>query len=187
MAGNGTERSFNLFERFPALLQLGRRSSQRPIPYIPQLPQSECGMASLAMVLNYYGKAARIEELRQIHVTDRSGMTAQDFLPLGGYYGLRGGGVALEVEEMELLDRGAILHWNFDHFVVFEKLDGKTVHIVDPAGGRRRVPLEQVRRSFTGVALLLEPSDEFEPTAGERRAIWDQLRQVLSQSGDWYR
>src|ERR1700694_4983429 len=187
MAGNGTERSFNLFERFPALLQLGRRSSQRPIPYIPQLTQSECGMASLAMVLNYYGKAARIEELRQIHVTDRSGMTAQDILTLGRYYGLRGRGVALEVEEMELLDRGAILHWNFDHFVVFEKLDGKTVHIVDPAGGRRRVPLEQVRRSFTGVALLLEPSDEFEPSASREKRTWWYVKQLLSHTGLWSR
>jgi ABC-type bacteriocin/lantibiotic exporter with double-glycine peptidase domain len=187
MAGNGTERSFNLFDRFPALLQLGRKSSQRAIPYIPQLTQSECGMASLAMVLNFYGKAVRIEELRQIHVTDRSGMTAQDILTLGRYYGLRGRGVSLEVEEMELLDRGAILHWNFDHFVVFEKLDGKTVHIVDPAGGRRRVTLEQVRRSFTGVALLLEPSDEFEPSASREKRTWWYVKQLLSHTGLWSR
>src|SRR5215831_5561600 len=156
MADNDSGAAPSLFHRFPALLQLGRTSGARNITYVPQLTQSECGMACLAMVLTYYGKPVRIEELRQLHASDRSGMTAQDILTLGGHYGLRGRGVSLDIQELELLDRGAILHWNFDHFVVFDKLEKDAVHIVDPGAGRRRVSMEQFRRSFTGVALLLQ-------------------------------
>src|SRR5229473_3532893 len=156
MAANESDGASSLFARFPALLQLGSKGPGRTIPYVPQLTQSECGMACLAMVLGYYGKQVRIEELRQLHSGDRSGMTAQDILNIGRYYGLRGRGVSIDIEELELLDRGAILHWNFDHFVVFDKLEKKAVQIVDPGAGRRRVPMEQFRRSFTGVALLLE-------------------------------
>ena len=187
MADNDSGAAPSLFHRFPALLQLGRTSTAGSITYVPQLTQSECGMACLAMVLTYYGKPVRIEELRQLHASDRSGMTAQDILTLGGHYGLRGRGVSLEIDELELLDRGAILHWNFDHFVVFDKLEKDTVHIVDPGAGRRRVPMEQFRRSFTGVALLLEPSDEFTPAAALEKRTWWYVKQLLGHAGLWSR
>src|SRR5215813_14171599 len=75
MADNDSGAAPSLFHRFPALLQLGRTSGARNITYVPQLTQSECGMACLAMVLGYYGKPVRIEELRQLHASARSGMT----------------------------------------------------------------------------------------------------------------
>src|ERR1700687_1482158 len=187
MAANESDGASSLFARFPALLQLGSKGPGRTVPYVPQLTQSECGMACLAMVLGYYGKQVRIDELRQLHTTDRSGMTAQDILNIGRYYGLRGRGVSIEIEELELLDRGAILHWNFDHFVVFDKLEKKGVQIVDPGAGRRRVPMEQFRRSFTGVALLLEPSDDFAPSTALEKRTWWYVRQLLSQVRLWSR
>src|SRR5499433_3699914 len=187
MADNESDGASSLFARFPALLQLGNKGPSRSITYVPQLTQSECGMACLAMVLAYYGKPVRIEELRQLHATDRSGMTAQDILNIGRYYGLRGRGVSLDIDELELLDRGSILHWNFDHFVVFDKLEKKGVQIVDPGAGRRRVPMEQFRRSFTGVALLLEPSDEFEPSAAQAKRTWWYVTQLLGHFGLWSR
>ena len=187
MADDDSGAAPSLFHRFPALLHLGRTSAPGSITYVPQLTQSECGMACLAMVLTYYGKPVRIEELRQLHASDRSGMTAQDILTLGGHYGLRGRGVSLDIDELELLDRGAILHWNFDHFVVFDKLERDTVHIVDPGAGRRRVPMDQFRRSFTGVALLLEPSDEFTPAAALEKRTWWYVKQLLGHAGLWSR
>src|SRR6266849_707387 len=187
MAANESDGASSLFARFPALLQLGSKGPGRTIPYVPQLTQSECGMACLAMVLGYYGKQVRIEELRQLHTADRSGMTAQDILNIGRSYGLRGRGVSIDIEELELLDRGAILHWNFDHFVVFDKLEKKAVQIVDPGAGRRRVPMEQFRRSFTGVALLLEPSDDFAPSTALEKRTWWYVRQLLGQVRLWSR
>jgi len=187
MADEPSDRAAGLFQRFPALSQIGSRRAARNINFVPQLTQSECGMACLAMVLGYHGKAVRIEELRQVHTTDRSGMTAQDILNVARFYGLRGRGVSIDIEELELLDRGSILHWNFDHFVVFDKLDKKSVQIVDPGAGRRRVPMEQFRRSFTGVALLLEPSDEFEPSAAQAKRTWWYVTQLLGHFRLWSR
>jgi ABC-type bacteriocin/lantibiotic exporter with double-glycine peptidase domain len=187
MVDEPSERAPGLFDRFPALRQIGSRGAARKIAFVPQLTQSECGMACLAMVLGYHGKPLRIEELRQVHSADRSGMTAQDILNIARHYGLRGRGVSIDIEELELLDRASILHWNFDHFVVFDKLEKNAVQIVDPGSGRRRVPMEQFRRSFTGVALLLEPSDEFEPSAAQAKRTWWYVTQLLSQFGLWSR
>ena len=51
----------SLPERFPALLNLGRR---RRIPYVQQLSAMECGAACLTMLLAYHGKNVPLEELK---------------------------------------------------------------------------------------------------------------------------
>jgi ABC-type bacteriocin/lantibiotic exporter with double-glycine peptidase domain len=84
---------------------------------------------------------------------------------------------------LEYLPAGAILHWEFNHFIVFERLQKDGVDVVDPASGRRRVPMAEFGRLFTGVALIFEPSESFTPQARGSRRLWYYARQVLSQSG----
>ncbi|HEX8537587.1 MAG TPA: peptidase domain-containing ABC transporter, partial [Cystobacter sp.] len=69
------------------------------------------------------------------------------------------------------------------HFVVFERVVRGGVELVDPALGRRRVSMEQVRRAFTGVALVLEPGEAFVKEAGAPRPFVRHLKQLLLQSG----
>jgi len=172
-----------LLNRFPELLRLGLPGGSRRIPVIQQLDASDCGAACLAMVLAHHGKMLRLEDVRQVLGTGRDGATALAILEAARWYGLRGRGVSLEVEDLGYLPKGSILHWDFGHFMVFERLGPGWVDVVDPALGRRRVPLEQFRRSFTGVALLLEPGDTFVKEQGEIRPMWRHLKQLLLQSG----
>ena len=185
MADNGSARE--LEERFPALGKLGSRRRPRRIPVVRQLSATECGSACLAMVLSYFGKTVPPDELRSIMGVGRDGASALSILNAASWYGLRGRGVKLELDELQWLTPGAILHWEFNHFVVFERVRGGTIEIVDPALGRRRVPLEQFGRSFTGVALLLEQSDAFEPNVPGARPIWRQVRSIIAESGQWSR
>jgi ABC-type bacteriocin/lantibiotic exporter with double-glycine peptidase domain len=64
------------------------------------------------------------------------------------------------------------LHWNFNHFVVLERWTTKSVTIVDPAVGRRRLTPGEFNRAFTGVALTLEPSAGFERRRAEGQKAW---------------
>jgi len=169
----------SLTERFPALERLQPQGRARRIPFIQQLAATDCGAASLAMVLAYFGKEVPLEQVRQVTGTDRDGSDALSILEAARWYGLRGRGIRLEVEDLEYLEPGAILHWDFNHFVVFEKLHKGGVDLVDPAYGRRRVSMEQFRRSFTGVALTLEPSESFQPAKGERLKTWRYLGRLL--------
>src|SRR5262249_31688160 len=164
----GRER-VSLLERFPGLRRLRAFRQHRSVPFVRQLAATECGAACLAMTLGYHGKAVRLEEVRELTGPGRDGATALAIMNAARWFGLRGRGVKLEIEDLEYLEPGSILHWEFRHFVVFEDLHEDAVDLVDPAAGRRRVTMEQFRRSFTGVALLFEPSDEFQPQAGERR------------------
>jgi ABC-type bacteriocin/lantibiotic exporter with double-glycine peptidase domain len=170
-----------LVDRFPALADLGRRG--RRIPVVQQLSAVECGAACLTMVLGYYGKPVPLEEIRAACAVDRDGVNALTLLNAASLYGLRGRGVKVELEQLELLDPGTILHWSFAHFVVFERLRADSVDVVDPGVGRRRVPMEEFRKEFTGVALLLEPGDGFEPEDRKKNHLLPAVRGVLGKSG----
>jgi ABC-type bacteriocin/lantibiotic exporter with double-glycine peptidase domain len=173
----------SLLNRFPELLRLGFSGGRRRIPFVQQFDANDCGAACLAMVLAYHGKAVRLDDVRKIIGIGRDGVTALALLEAARWYGMRGRGVSLEVDDLDYLPAGAILHWEFGHFMVFERLGSGCVDLVDPALGRQRVTLEQFRRSFTGVALLLEPGDSFVQEKGERHPMWHYLKQLLLQSG----
>ncbi|HEX6838279.1 MAG TPA: cysteine peptidase family C39 domain-containing protein, partial [Polyangia bacterium] len=176
-----------LAERYPVLEKLGLRRHARRIPIIQQLHATECGAACLAMVLGYHGKTVRLEELRSVMQIGRDGSSVTALLDAARWFGLRGRGVRLDLDELQWLTPGTILHWDFNHFVVFERVHGQYVEIVDPALGRRRVTLDQFDRSFTGVGLLLDPSDTFTAGTTGARPIWKKLRDSIAQSGQWAR
>ncbi|OJH37964.1 lantibiotic ABC transporter permease [Cystobacter ferrugineus] len=169
--------------RFPALSRLGLSGLPRRIPFLQQLDANDCGAACLAMVLAWQGKGVLLHEVREVLGTGRDGATALQVLGAARHYGLSGRGVSLEVEDLEYLPPGSILHWEFRHFVVFERVVRGGVDLVDPALGRRRVSMEQVRRAFTGVALVLEPGEAFVKEAGAPRPFVRHLKQLLLQSG----
>jgi ABC-type bacteriocin/lantibiotic exporter with double-glycine peptidase domain len=159
----------------------------RQIPFVRQMTGTECGAACLAMVLHYYGKEVALEEVRNVAGVNRDGATALSIINAGRWYGLRGRGVRVEIEELDCLDPGTILHWEFNHFVVFERLRRDSVDVVDPQFGRRRIPMAQFRRAFTGAALLFEPDSSFTPAASDGKPVWRYLRHVLRDSGGWTR
>ncbi len=183
-----------LHERFPALQKIAFHGRNRRVPFIQQVTASDCGAASLTMVLAYHGKHMRLDDVRKITGYGRDGADALSILSAARVFGLRGRGVKVEeVEDLKYLQPGSILHWQFNHFLVFERQTPEGgAEIVDPAGGRRIVSREELGRSFTGVALSFEPSEDFEPQEGEGRRWgrflrilrdhWDVLRRIVMTS-----
>jgi ABC-type bacteriocin/lantibiotic exporter with double-glycine peptidase domain len=182
MRSETSARQPGLAERFPALRNLQVKGRQHRIPLVRQLSEIECGAACLTMVLGYHGKQVRLEEVRQSMGAARDGVSALDILRTARTFGLRGRGVSLDEDALEYLPKGTILHWQFSHFVVFERLGRDGVHLLDPGHGRRTLSLERFRQSFTGVALLLEPGENFEPAKARPRSTSRYALQVLQQS-----
>lgn len=167
--------------RFGRLLaRLSVRRTHR-IPFVQQMEVADCGVACLAMVLRHYGSHVELRQIRERLRTTTRGTNARSLIEVARSFGLRGRCVSLEMEGLELLPAGAVLHWGFSHFFVFERLTRAAIHVVDPAMGRRSIPLDQVRRSFTGVALIFERDDGFVPAAAGRSALWNYFRQLAAQ------
>ncbi|MBO4898039.1 MAG: ATP-binding cassette domain-containing protein [Clostridia bacterium] len=129
---------------------------------ILQMETTECGAASLAMVLDYYGKSVTLEEMRQDCSVSRNGVNAKNIVLAAGLHGLEANPVRIEADEAQELQLPAIIHWNMNHFLVLCGFSKKGVVIADPADGKRTVSYAEFSKSFTGVAIEFEPSGEFE-------------------------
>src|ERR1051325_3104270 len=105
----------SLAERLPALARLDRG---REIPYVQQLEWSDCGAACLAMVLHHHRKEVELREVRPALAVGRDGVTARAIVEAAPRLGLIARGVKADVDQLATLSRGAILHWEFNHFVV---------------------------------------------------------------------
>src|SRR5439155_13939893 len=84
---------------------------------------------------------------------------------------------------LPFIEPGTILHWEFSHFVVFERLTRDGVIVVDPASGRRELPMEAFGRAFTGVAIELQPGEDFATASAERRSTWRYVAPIIARRG----
>ena len=169
-------------ELFPVLEKLARSRRGRKVPYVQQLEAADCGAACLAMVLGHLGRDVNLDEVREaMGVSGRDGIDALALVRTAEWYGLRNRALTLDLEQLRYLPAGTILHWEFNHFIVFERISKKGVHVVDPGMGPRVVSLQRFGEAFTGVALVFEPSDEFEPKRRGRGRFGWYLTQLAGQ------
>lgn len=142
------------------------------VPVIMQMEALECGAASLAMILAYYGKWIPLEQVRSDCGVSRDGSNAKNVLKAARSYGLIAKGYRYDVED--LVQNGkfpCIIHWNFNHFIVLDGFKGNKAVLNDPAKGCYTVPMETFDQGFTGICLMFEPSETFEPSGKPKSMI----------------
>jgi NHLM bacteriocin system ABC transporter peptidase/ATP-binding protein len=152
-------------------------------PTILQIESVECGAAALAMVLAYHGRWIPLEELRVGCGVSRNGSKASNLLKCARQHGLAAKGFTKDVAGLAALPVPSILHWNFNHFLVFEGVRHGLACLNDPACGPRTVTLEELGDAFTGVVLVFERGPEFEP-AGNPPSLLRELALWLRNSRD---
>jgi ATP-binding cassette, subfamily B, bacterial CvaB/MchF/RaxB len=143
-----------------SLLDFGWRPR---LPVILQSEVAECGMACLAMILNFHGHRIDLDTLRRRYAISLKGSTLHDLTEIAGSVGFATRALRLELTDLAKLRTPCILHWSFNHFVVLARVHGKSITIHDPARGHRRISLEETSREFTGVALEAMPTTTFTP------------------------
>lgn len=145
-----------------------KKHKAREVAFVPQLTPTDCGAASLASVLAFHGKHVPIHEVRSRLGGGRNGVTARQLLTAARAFGLTARGVSIDPSKLRYLPPASILHWDLAHFVVYEGSNAKHVRVVDPASGRRTIPIEDAGKSLSGVALVFEPGRGFVKEAPKR-------------------
>ena len=142
------------------------------VPVVMQLEALECGAASLAMVMAYYGKWVPLEEVRLSCGVSRDGSNAKNIYHAAQHYGFDIKAMRMSPESLQKNGKfPCIIHWNMNHFVVLDGFRGKYAYLNDPARGRTKVTMEQFDKSFTGVVLIPTPSETFQADGKPRSTI----------------
>jgi len=154
------------------------------VPVVMQLEALECGAASLTMVLAYYDKWIPLEQVRADCGVSRDGSNAKNVLRAARSYGLTAKGYRMEPEALKRDGKfPCIIHWNFNHFVVLCGFKGGKAVLNDPAQGNYSVPMEVFDKSFTGICLMFEPGEGFEP-GGKPKSVMAFARQRMKGAGE---
>ena len=132
------------------------------VPLIMQMEYVECGAASLAMILAYYGKYVPLEQVRRDCGISRDGSKASNLMTAAENYGLVAEGYRWSLESvMTKAHIPCIIHWNMAHFVVLRGFGKNKAYLNDPGLGEITVSMEEFNRSFTGIVLEFRPGENF--------------------------
>ena len=126
-----------------------------------QAAVTECGIACLAMIAQYFGSGDDLVSLRRKFGVSLKGVTLKSLIGMCESSYLSARAIRCGLAELRQLRTPCVLHWELSHFVVLRKVAGTHLVLHDPARGLVRETLAEADRKFTGVALELLPTPEF--------------------------
>lgn len=147
---------------------------------VRQTEVAECGLASLTMIANYHGFDVDLGTMRRRYSPSLRGAPLKALIGLADQIGLTPRAVKLPLEELGNLHLPAVLHWDMNHYVVIEAVKGGKALIHNPDGRTTWMPINEVSDHFTGVALELRPSNDFDRQSLRERLRLNQLWQSMT-------
>ncbi|MFK7996284.1 MAG: peptidase domain-containing ABC transporter [Granulosicoccus sp.] len=147
-------------------------------PVVLQNESNECGLACLVMVACHHGYKTDLASLHQRNLGMARGARLADLMQTANQLKLAARPVKAELDELHKLQLPAILHWDFNHYVVLTRVGPKSIELHDPGRGKQSISLKEASKHYTGVALELLPEADF-VAKEERRKI--SLRHLLGR------
>lgn len=163
--------------RRPSPKPLTRRATRVRTPTVLQMEASECGAASLGIILGYYSKYIPLEELRVACGVSRDGTNAWYIREAGKRLGLIAKAKRAS-NDLDGLSVPLIAFWENNHFLVVEGKGQGFVYLNDPATGPRTVSQRDFERSFSKIVLTFEPGPTFSPS-GRKPSLLQAVRRRL--------
>ena len=161
------------------MLDLGIFGRRRIRP-IRQTEVGECGLAALAMVANFHGMSVDMASLRRRFSPSMRGASLKSLMQIADQLDFLSRPVKVPLEALPALRGPAILHWDMNHYVVMERVAGGKALVHDPRGSSGWLPMAEVSRHFTGVALEIWPAGDFEPAVLRSRLRLSQFWQRMT-------
>lgn len=139
-----------------------------PKTTIKQHDITDCGAACLASVAAHYKLQLPISRIRQYASTDKKGTNMFGMVEAAEKLGFEAKGVKGITESLSKIPLPAIAHVVvkkvLHHYVVIYKVTKTHITLMDPADGKmHKKPIAAFETEWTGVLMLLLPSQEFTP------------------------
>lgn len=132
--------------------------------FVLQRDQSDCGIACLSSIINYYGGIANQENIRIASGTNKQGTTLLGLFQAANGLGLIAEGMQGDVFYLKSLSGPAILHVVTNermlHYVVFYGFANNHFLIGDPALGVKWINIDELNSIWKSGKLLTLAPDE---------------------------
>ena len=149
---------------------------------IKQRDASDCGAACLASVSSYYGLHLPVSRIRQYAGTGKHGTSLHGLIEAAEQLRFRAKGVRTPGRAIAQIQTPAIFHLvqnGLQHFVVIYKITNSYIWLMDPAFGKMiRHQIHSFSKQWSGIVLLLIPSDEF-IRVNEKPSAFVKFRQMV--------
>jgi len=155
---------------FPKPVRRMRLFGQRT-PFIQQQSTADCGAACLAMIGLYWGKRFSLNSLRNLAGVGRAGASLKGLAAAAESLGFRASPVRASLSRLIDQPNPWIAHWQGDHYVVVYRRKGAHILIADPAVGRRSLTTGDFHSSWTGYALLLDPTQQLQAAPTQKNSL----------------
>ena len=126
-------------------------SRQPPFPLVIQSDETECGLASLTMVLRAMGISSELEDIRNRYGSTRGGMTIGELCRFAATLGLRG--IPARTQVGDLRATPVILFVRGEHFSVLWKIDSDFYYIADPSDGNLVLRQAEFTKYYSGIVI----------------------------------
>lgn len=157
--------------------------------YIPQVDETDCGVACLAMILRNYHSNVSLAHLRHIAKTNTEGTTALGLVKTAEKFNLTVDAVQADMSifEMDDIHYPFIAHVLKDgdllHYYVILKNDKDSIIIADPDPdvGVKKIPKSKFGQEWTGVTLLMMPNSDFTPIKEKKNNLLSLFPYIFKQ------
>ena len=140
-------------------------------PFIQQQSSSDCGIACLVMISQYWGKRFGINYLRELIGVGRSGTTLKGLAKGAETLGYQARPVRASLSRLVNQKNPWIAHWEGNHYIVVYWIKGDRILIADPTKGKYQLSRQEFLGSWTGYGLLLEPTEQLSEVPEQKRSL----------------
>lgn len=158
--------------------------------YVPQVDESDCGVACLAMILKKYHSRVFLAHLRHSARTNLEGTTALGLVKTAQAFNLKTEAVKADMSLFDpdadiqypfivhVLKQGELLHY---YVVIKATKNYLVIADPDPSVGLTKMSKEKFSQEWTGIALFMVPNDDFEPLKEKKQNLWSLFPYMFKQ------
>ena len=147
--------------------------------YVPQIDETDCGAACLAMILKNYHSRVSIAHLRHIAKTNTEGTTALGLVKTAEKFDMNVQAVKADMSLFYMSDiqYPFIVHVIKDggllHYYVVLKSTKRKIIVADPdsTSGIKKMSKKAFEKEWTGITLFMVPKADFKPVKEKKNNL----------------
>lgn len=125
------------------------------IRFQQQSEHSECGLACVAMLIDYFKGNTKLVKLRDYYGVPTGGYNFFQMKQILEEYNLESKAIKSSIQDLVLLPTPFVVFWNNNHFVIVESIKGDSFKIIDPALGKQKIGYDDFSKSYSSFALYV--------------------------------